>query len=263
MIEKISNRNIHFGTSRQTMNKQQKRAGHSARDMAAKRHKYRIWFAVVSAAIVLLIAVIALKPQFLKVGSLGSIGLLLAARIFMNYSDAKDRQMRKQEKRAIRGAKGEEKIGSMLERLGEDFLVIHDVPSPFGNIDHIVLSKQNGIFLLEAKAHGGRASVSNGHLLVNGHDPEKDFIAQTLNNTYWLRDKVCSVSGLEVWITPVIVFTNAFVERTPPIKGVRIVNKNFLLDLLQKPDAKTQTLLAWEHRENISRALCSDEKVMA
>jgi hypothetical protein len=50
--------------------------------------------------------------------------------------------------------------------------VIHDVVSPYGNIDHIVLNAQGGIFLIETKAHGGRVSVVDGRLLVNGHDPE-------------------------------------------------------------------------------------------
>jgi predicted histidine transporter YuiF (NhaC family) len=94
------------------MNNQQKHAGQSTREMTAKRHKKRIWFAIVSIVIVMLIALIALNPKFLKAGSIASIGLLVVARVFMNYSDAKDRQLRKEEKRAVRGAKAEEKVGS-------------------------------------------------------------------------------------------------------------------------------------------------------
>src|SRR5215216_3054873 len=109
------------------MNNQLKRAGQSTRDMVAKRHKNRIWYAIISVVIVLLIAVIALNPKFLKAGSIASIGLLLVARVFMNYSVAVDRRMRKEEKRAVRGAKGEETIGSILDTLGKDYLVIHDI----------------------------------------------------------------------------------------------------------------------------------------
>ncbi len=239
------------------MNNQRKRAGQSTREMAAKRHKNRIWYAIISVIIVLLIAFIALNPKFLKAGSITSIGLLLAARVFMNYSDAVDRQKRKEEKRAIRGAKGEETIGSILDTLGEDYLVIHDIESAYGNIDHIVISKQSGIFLLETKAHGGRVSVSEGHLLVNGHDPEKDFIAQALNNTYWLKQKIGSTINIQVWISPIIIFTNAFVERTAPIKGVTIINKKFLLNSLQRTNAKVKNSAVWENREKILKALCS------
>jgi len=126
----------------------------------------------------------------------------------------------------LSGAKGKEKIGSLLETLGEDYLVIYDIESPYGNIDHIVINKQSGVFLLETKAHGGRVSVKNGHLLVNGHDPEKDFIAQVLNNTYWLKEKTCNTINVEVWIIAVLVFTNAFVERRLQSKELRLSTKS-------------------------------------
>jgi hypothetical protein len=237
------------------MNSHQKRAGQSTREMAARRHRKRIWYSLLAIVVVLLIMVIALNPGLMKVGGIGSIGLLIAARWIMNYSDAKDKQMRKEEKRAIRGAKGEEKIGSILENLGEDYLVIHDVASPYGNIDHIVIGKESGIFLLETKAHGGRVSVKEGRLLLNGHDPEKDFIAQALHNTYWLREKTRPLLNLEPWITPVLVFTNAFVERTAPVNGVVIVNKKFLLSMLQRSNKKAQTKVIWENRDKIVERL--------
>ena len=237
------------------MNNQHKRAGQSTREMAAKRDKKRIWFAFVSVVFVLLIALIALNPKFLKVGGIASIGLLLVTRVFMNYSDAKDRQLHKEEKRAIRGSKGEEKIGSILETLGDDYIVIHDVLSPYGNIDHIVISKESGIFLIETKAHGGRVTVREGCLLVNGHDPEKDFIAQTLSNTYWLRNTVHTIVNFEPWIAPVLVFTNAFVEPSAPVKGVKVVNKKFLLKMLQAQNKKPQNQIIWENREKIQKAL--------
>jgi hypothetical protein len=239
------------------MNNPQKRAGQSTREMAAKRYKNRVWFVLVTVAIVLLILLAANNSQALGIGGFGFVGLIILARLVMNYSDARTKRMIKEEKRAIRGAKGEEKIGSLLESLGEEYLVLHDVPSPFGNIDHIVLSKQGGIFLLETKAHGGKVSVTDGRLLVNGHDPEKDFIAQALNNTYWLREQVRSLIDAQVWITPVLVFTNAFVERMAPVKGVTIVNKKFLLNTLQRSNAKAQNLAIWEAREKIRKGLCS------
>jgi hypothetical protein len=146
-------------------------------------------------------------------------------------------------------------IGAILDSLGDGYLVIHDIVSPYGNIDHIVIGKHAGLFLIETKAHGGRISVVNGRVLVNGHEPEKDFIAQALKNTYWLRDKVRKVTGLEIWIRPVLVFANAFVEQTPPIKGVQIVNQKYLSRLLQQPDRWQQTAALWENGEKIESML--------
>jgi hypothetical protein len=98
-------------------------------------------------------------------------------------------------------------------------------------------------------------------LLVNGHDPEKDFIAQVLNNTYWLKEKICNNIDVEVWIAPVLVFTNAFVERISPIKGVTIINKKFLLNLLQKSKGNAKNIPIWENREKIMNSLFSKADV--
>jgi Nuclease-related domain. len=122
----------------------QKSAGQSTREMAAKRYKNRVWFVLLTVAIVLLILLVANNSKALGIGGFGFLGLIILSRVIMNYSDARAKKMIKEEKRAIRGAKGEEKIGSLLENLGEDYLVIHDIESPYGNIDHIVISKQGG-----------------------------------------------------------------------------------------------------------------------
>ena len=116
---------------------------------------------------------------------------------------------------------------------------MHDIESPYGNIDHIVIGKNAGIFLLETKAHGGKVEVNGETLLVNGKLPEKDFIAQALRNSYWLRDEISQIVGDKPWITPILVFTNAFVPPTRPVKGVSIINKKYLLNFLQKPTDPT------------------------
>jgi hypothetical protein len=223
--------------------------------MADKRYRSRAWFVLIATAAVLLILVAVFKSTAWGIGGLGVLGLFILARFIMNYTETRARRMVKEERRAIRGAKAEEKIGVVLDSLGENYLVIHDVTSPYGNVDHIVIGKENGVFLIETKAHGGRVSIVDGRLLVNGHEPEKDFIAQALKNTYWLRDRIRSAISVEVWITPVLVFTNAFVERTAPIKGVVIINKKYLPNVLQRPNSRARTLLVWERRKAILEAL--------
>jgi hypothetical protein len=239
------------------MSSHRKRAGQSTRDMADKRYKSRVRFVLIAAGVVLLIFVLVSRSTALGIGGFGVLGLLFLARFIMEYMETRAGRMVKEERRAIRGAKAEEKIGAILDSLGENYLGIHDVTSPHGNIDHIVIGKENGVFLIETKAHGGRVSVANGRLLVNEHEPEKDFIVQVLKNTYWLRDRILSVINVEVWITPALVFTNAFVERTAPIKGVVIINRKYLPNILQRPNPKARNSLVWERRKEISEALQS------
>ena len=117
------------------------------------------------------------------------------------------------------------------------------------------MANQSGVHLIETKAHGGRVTIENGHILVNGRAPEKNFIAQTLKNTYWLRDKLLEETGKKIWITPLIVFTNAFVVSVAPVKGVRVINKKYLLRTIQKPNQKRKNLVVWDERDRLSEAL--------
>lgn len=176
--------------------------------------------------------------------------------IISNFVDRQVDRKIKLEKRAIRGAKAEERVGGLLAELSNDYYVLNDIESPYGNIDHIVIGKNNGIFLIETKAHGGRVEIDGEAILINGKTPEKDFIAQALQNSYWLRDKLGEYSDSKPWITPIVVFTNAFVPFTKPIKGVQIVNKKYLLNVLgkaTKPNAIHAKI--WDSKENIVKRL--------
>lgn len=231
-------------------------AGKSTREMASKRRKIAIIVAVVAMVMILLVGLVLQNSRALGIGGIGVLVLLMMLKIVPEVADAKVKQKKKEERRAVRGAIAEERVGDLLEQLGEDYCVFHDVASPYGNIDHIVLGKRNGVFLIETKSHGGKVSVADEKLLVNGKPPEKDFIAQSLKNTYWLRDMLGKAIGEKVWITPVIVFSNAFVPATKPVKGVYILNKKYLNTLIDKRKAPTEIAAkTWEARGNIEGML--------
>jgi hypothetical protein len=178
--------------------------------------------------------------------------LLVLIRIVPDFIERIADRKFKEEKRANRGAKGEEKIGEVLADLSDDFYVLNDIKSPYGNIDHIVIGKNSGVFLIETKAHGGKVEGDGENLLINGKPPEKDFIAQALRNTYWLRDELSQIVGSKPWITPIIVFTNAFVSPMRTIKGVNIINKKYLLNVLNKTKRPNSVnAKAWDQKETI------------
>jgi len=231
-------------------------AGKSTRKMAAKRRSADWFIGIVIFIVAIVICILVNNPKFFGIGGAGVLLLLVLIYILPNFLDKIYKKGYKEEKRAVRGAIAEEKIGELLAGLSEDFYVLHDIVSPYGNIDHIVISKQSGVFLLETKAHGGKVNVINDTLLVNGKPPEKDFIGQALRNAYWLRDEINKVIGTKPWITPVIVFTNAFVISTKPIKGVFIINKKYLLNILHKQSRINPTNTSvWESREKIGGTL--------
>jgi hypothetical protein len=237
-----------------------KRAGRSTRELAHRRYKARVRFVLPMVGVVLLLsAFLFFNSRFLSkfglIGAFGFVAVAVVVRSVINLTDAREKKIIREERRAVRGAKGEEAIGSILDSLGDSYLVIHDVDSPYGNIDHIVVAQHAGIFLIETKAHGGRVSIANGRLLLNDHEPEKDFIAQALKNTFWLRDRVREATGQLIWINAVVAFTNAFVQQAASIKGVRVINQEYLSRVLQQSDRRRQSVAVWENRKKIESML--------
>lgn len=200
------------------------RAGASTRALAERRRLFRAGFGIV--ALVVMGVFFKILPHAQAAGVGVVLVLFLAFKGVMKILESRIDTKIAEEKRAIRGAVAEGKIEEILDQLGDEHRIIHDVRCQFGNIDHIVLSRNHGVFLIETKAHGGRVAIVESKIRVNGKLPEKDFIAQTLRNTYWLVEELQTMTGVRPWVTSLIVFTNAFVVRSQPIKGITVTNKN-------------------------------------
>ncbi len=231
------------------------KAGRSTRKMAARRRLAGLTYLILALGVAIALFVIATNPQALGVTGAGLLALIIGVRVFGDLLTSRAESMFKTEKRAVRGAHGEETVELILDSLGSNFYALHDLECPYGNVDHIVFSRANGVFLIETKAHGGKVEVLNDRLLVNGKPPEKDFIAQTTRNVYWLKERLDLAYGLNVWITPIIVFTNAFVQPTKPVKGVIIINKKYLASELSRGQSNAAAVDLWQKREHIERLL--------
>jgi Nuclease-related domain len=117
-----------------------------------------------------------------------------------------------------RGAKGEEHVGGLLDRLaGEGWQVIHDASLGRGDVDHIVIGAA-GAFTVETKSHPGPIVVGRVHGAV---------LRQAAAQRQLLEDAL----GLPV--EPLIVYSRAWVDR--PLarrKGVRVLPARMLLRYL-------------------------------
>lgn len=127
------------------------------------------------------------------------------------------------EKTWIAGGRAEERVGEELEGLrAHGFYVFHDVALPgVGNVDHVVLG-EGGFFAVETKSHAGRVTARGGELFRNGRPFEKDFVKQAWNGCYRLREI------LDADVTPLLLFTDAFVEGRISARGVRVLPLKWL-----------------------------------
>jgi hypothetical protein len=155
-----------------------------------------------------------------------------------------------------KGATGEKKVGEILSTLGEDYQIWHDITCPYGNIDHIVLSKKGNIFLIETKSHSGDIKIKGDRIFKDSKPLEKDFIKQCLHNMGTLRKILYEVTGKEIWVIQFLVFTNAFVTPAKPIKGVTVINAKFLCQAIKENNRKNRgNPDIWEKRDLLTTRL--------
>lgn len=112
-----------------------------------------------------------------------------------------------------RGFVGESIVAQTLARFPDDFHVIHDITTPFGNIDHVVVGP-TGVFLLDAKNWRGIvAADGKGELLKNGRPTPKPEIRRFVSRIMSVRDKVKAlVPHSDPYFKALLVFTAAHVE---------------------------------------------------
>lgn len=236
---------------------ERKKAGESTFKMADQRRRtgLLIGFGLL-AVYALLMLVVLPNASTWRIGGTGLTVIVILVIISPRVIDFATAKKAKEMRRAVKGAKAEVKIGALLAQLDEDFEVINDINGDYGNIDHLVIHKSGAIFMIETKSHNGKISFVGNQLKLNGHDTEKDFIAQSLRNSYWLRDHIELIIGEKPWVNAILVFTNACVPFAKPVKGVMVTNKKFLIDTIKnKLSNKSKNSMIWESREKIIESI--------
>ena len=198
--------------------------GRSVRLLANRRYLIRVGLALAALGLLALIALNGLQTHT-------TLGLLTCVVAFVALDRLVDPLLDRlifREQQAARGARAEEIVGAILNRLPNNRKVLHDVTTNCGNIDHLVTRNDGVMFLIETKSHRGRVTIERGELRLNRRPFEKDILKQTQGNVYWLRDYLKKHFGIEPWIHAAIVFTNARVPRHCELQNVHVINVTYL-----------------------------------
>lgn len=160
--------------------------------------------------------------------------------------------------RLERGRLAEAAVRVILDKLPkEKYEVFNDVPVRYGNIDHLVISREGAVFLIETKGHRGRIAIADSKILVNGKPMKRDPIAQVNRNLQWLRKRIREKLGVTVWIVSILVFTNAASISTKghpglnlqPIHRINVIGKGHLQRLIESYTPKTKRRMIWNRRD--------------
>ena len=124
----------------------------------------------------------------------------------------------------FRGARGEERVASVLAGLPDCYHVFHDFPAGHERVDHVVAGTA-GVFSVETKNWNGRVNIEDGHILVNGALPTRDPAAQAQREADQVRVRLKGL-GFEVSVLPVVCFASDTFEAGAAacVGAVRVIN---------------------------------------
>jgi hypothetical protein len=144
-------------------------------------------------------------------------------------------------------------LADLLSGLGPGFVNANAVGS---KIDYVVIGERSGPFVLQVEKRRGLLAWEGELPVFNGQPFDPTLLERAAQNKAWLREQIHSVLGLTVWVSGVVVYARAQVQPGPPVRGVHLVDRQYLGPLLKMPrSANPANLVLWEGRERLLKSL--------
>jgi hypothetical protein len=152
-----------------------------------------------------------------------------------------------------KGVTGEAMIGYVLESFPDDYRIIHDLTTPFGNIDHVVVGP-TGAYVIDAKNWKGVVTANgSGELLLNGKPTQKPEVKNLTRTIMSVKDKIKVLAGSDPYIKGIFAFPSAHIEaRWGTTGAVDCVTDEKLYDYIV--ETKKGSKLSKQEIDSISQA---------
>lgn len=152
-----------------------------------------------------------------------------------------------------KGVMGEAVIGYILEGFPDEYRIIHDLKTPFGNIDHVVIGP-TGAYVIDAKNWKGIISADgNGELLLNGKPTPKTEVKNLTRRIMSVKEKIKVLSSLDPYVKGIFAFPSANVDAKWGTTGfVHCIKDEQLYDYIV--ENKKAKKLSQKEIESISQA---------
>jgi hypothetical protein len=137
--------------------------------------------------------------------------MLLVFRVLNQHMDTYE----KERLNFLKGATGEETVARKTDHLPDDFHVIHDLPTRYGNLDHVIIGP-TGVFILETKNWRGTIKADgNDDILLNDAPTRKPTVNPLVARIMDVRKNIETLPAAErdlPYFHALLVFTSAWVE---------------------------------------------------
>jgi hypothetical protein len=114
-----------------------------------------------------------------------------------------------------KGAVGEAVVAHVLDNFPDDYYVINDITTDFGNIDHVVVGP-SGAYIIDTKNWKGVVEADgSGEFLLNGRPTSKPEVKNLIRRIMSIKSKIEVLSPLkDPFIRGLLVFPSAHVKAT-------------------------------------------------
>ena len=152
-----------------------------------------------------------------------------------------------------KGATGEAVVGFALDNFPDEFRVIHDLTTPYGNVDHVVVGP-TGAYIIDSKNWKGVvAADGSGELLLNGKPTQKTEVKNLSRRIMSIKEKLTVLSSSDPYIQGVFAFPSAYIGARWGTTGyIHCVKDEQLYDYIV--ENKKAKKLSQKEIESISQA---------
>ena len=147
----------------------------------------------------------------------------------------------------FKGARGEERVAGILERLPDTYHVFNDFVAGGVHVDHVVVGPA-GVFAIETKYWRGNVTVEDGQILVDGQLPSHSPLGQVLREASLVKAALAK-AGWRGDVTPVLAFaSDTFSAHAAELQGAVVINscdmrKSFETDRVIIPPSELERLV--------------------
>jgi hypothetical protein len=186
----------------------------------ATKRSHAIWtLAIITMAVVGGIFGVVVHSSFPKLAMARAVAVPLSAALallmWLVASVALRRidELEKERESMRKGAAGEKSVAHTLSKFPDEFRVVNDVPTPSGNLDHVVIGP-TGVFLIETKDWRGIVgSDGKGELTLNGKPLPKPHVKRFVGRVMGTKERIQVLApGVDPFFKAVMVFTSAWVD---------------------------------------------------
>lgn len=125
------------------------------------------------------------------------------------------------------GARGEERVSSILRNLPERYHVFNDFVARGVHVDHVVVGPP-GVFAIETKCWNGVVTVERGEVLIDGMTPSRPPLRQVAREAALVKEELARL-GWNGDVTPVLTFaSDTFAARIAEVQGAVVLNSSDL-----------------------------------